>query len=186
MYQLSFLEVYFLFIVLSPYTLTSSDGDSRFWLLLEPPAFLRWTCIPLRRRPGRCCLLVWAGPRSSGLTPIGLAWALGPLGSALNFCVRSLKKTQKSFIRKPQMVGGRARCGRTAKGCEVSFWGRWKRSGVKSWWWLHSPVKILKPSELCTLKRWIAWFVDYAAKPNQTRPPTTNHSVKQERFWEVN
>lgn len=70
------------------------------------------------------------------MLPPGLGWSLifrphsnwpglstSPFGFCIEFLCSFIKKTQKSFIKKPQMVGGRARCGRTAKGCEVSFWG---------------------------------------------------------------
>lgn len=30
---------------------------------------------------------------------------------------------------------------------------------MRSWWWLHNSVNILKTIELCTLKGWILWFI---------------------------
>ena len=46
----------------------------------------------LQRRLHKRCPLVGAGPSSSRLIPVGLAWGLVLWGSALNFCVLSLKK----------------------------------------------------------------------------------------------
>lgn len=36
-----------------------------------------------------------------------------------------------------------------------------KCSGIRSWWYLHNFVNILKSNELYTLKWWILWCVNY-------------------------
>ena len=74
----------------------------------------------LQRRLHKRCPLVGAGPSSSRLIPVGLAWGLVLWGSALNFCVLSLKKKNPS-LKSPKWL--EAGCGGTAKGCEISFGG---------------------------------------------------------------
>ena len=41
----------------------------------------------------------------------------------------------------------------------VTFW--LNENDLTLLWWLHVSGNILKSSELCTLNRWIVWYIDY-------------------------
>ena len=58
----------------------------------------------LQRRLHKRCPLVGAGPSSSRLIPVGLAWGLVLWGSALNFCVLSLKKKINPSLKSPKWL----------------------------------------------------------------------------------
>lgn len=44
---------------------------------------------------------------------------------------------------------------------QAFFWGWWKCSEVRPWWWLHNLVTILTTIKLYTFKGWIWWYVSY-------------------------
>lgn len=60
------------------------------------------------------------------------------------------------------------------------FIRRWKWSGVRYWWWLHSILNIWKATELYTL-RWLKWWILYYVN----FVSVLKHLLKMLQFWKL-